>query len=120
MPLYREFAQLDAGMTRLPDESTILRFRHFLEAHQIGLQKAQHPDVRWHVTMRPGQRRLLDRDEVGTQLLEQVEQIKARNRAKVEHPVRVIKQQFGYAKTRYRGLMKNTQPIVLLFLWQVR
>jgi len=34
------------------------------------------------------------------------------------------KQQFGYAKTRYRGLMKNMQQIVLLFaltnLWQVR
>jgi IS5 family transposase len=25
IPLYREFAQLDAGFTRLPDESTILR-----------------------------------------------------------------------------------------------
>ena len=35
IPLYREFALLDAGMTRLPDESTILRFRHFLEAHQL-------------------------------------------------------------------------------------
>jgi len=28
IPLYREFAQLDAGITRLPDESTILRFSH--------------------------------------------------------------------------------------------
>ena len=26
IPLYREFAKLDAGITRLPDESTILRF----------------------------------------------------------------------------------------------
>jgi hypothetical protein len=26
IPLYREFARLDAGITRLPDESTILRF----------------------------------------------------------------------------------------------
>ncbi|EIM96473.1 TnpBPH [Paraburkholderia hospita] len=33
--LYREFALLDAGMTRLPDESTILRFRHLLEAHEL-------------------------------------------------------------------------------------
>ena len=39
IPLYRNFAKLDSGMTRLPDESTILRFRHLLEenklAHQI-------------------------------------------------------------------------------------
>jgi len=35
VPLYREFAGLDAGMTRLPDETTILRFRHLLEAHAL-------------------------------------------------------------------------------------
>ncbi|SAL81571.1 transposase, IS4 family protein [Caballeronia telluris] len=35
IPLYREFALLDSGMTRLPDESTILRFRHLLEAHEL-------------------------------------------------------------------------------------
>jgi len=33
-PLYHEFAQLDAH-GRLPDESTILRFRHRLEKHQL-------------------------------------------------------------------------------------
>jgi IS5 family transposase len=36
--LYREFARLDVGITRLPDESTILRFRHLLEAHDLGAQ----------------------------------------------------------------------------------
>ena len=35
MPLYREFAGLDAGITRLPDETTILRFRHLLERHHL-------------------------------------------------------------------------------------
>lgn len=36
VPLYREFARLDVGMSRIPDESTILRFfRHFPEAHQL-------------------------------------------------------------------------------------
>jgi len=33
-PLYREFAQL-SPFGRLPDESTILRFRHRLEQHQL-------------------------------------------------------------------------------------
>lgn len=28
-------------------------------------------------------------------------------RAKVEHPFQVVKRQFGYAKTRYRGLAKD-------------
>lgn len=32
--LFREFAELDWD-TRLPDESTILRFRHLLEEHKL-------------------------------------------------------------------------------------
>jgi IS5 family transposase len=45
-------------------------------------------------------------------------------RAKVEHPFRVIKRQFGYVKTRFRGLAKNTAQLTTLFalssLWMVR
>ena len=45
-------------------------------------------------------------------------------RAKVEHPFRVLKRQFGYTKVRYRGLAKNTAQIVTLFalgnLWMAR
>ena len=47
-----------------------------------------------------------------------------RIRAKVEHPFRVVKRQFGYVKVRYRGLKKNTAQLVTLFalsnLWMVR
>ena len=35
VPLYREFARLGEGMSRLPDETTILRFRHLLERHDL-------------------------------------------------------------------------------------
>jgi IS5 family transposase len=38
VPLYREFAGLDNWTTRLPDESTILRFRHLLEKHKLAAQ----------------------------------------------------------------------------------
>jgi IS5 family transposase len=45
-------------------------------------------------------------------------------RANVKHPFRVLKQQFGYIKTRYRGLMKNTAQTTTLFalgrLWMSR
>ena len=34
-PMYRDFAGLDAGITRLPDGTTILRFRHLLETHHL-------------------------------------------------------------------------------------
>ena len=45
-------------------------------------------------------------------------------RAIVEHPFRVLKWQFGYAKTRYRGLANNAAQITTLFalanLYRVR
>jgi hypothetical protein len=51
-------------------------------------------------------------------------QQKSAVRAKVEHPFRVIKRQFGYQKTRCRGLAKNTAQIFTLFalsnLWTAR
>ena len=75
--------------------------------------------------MRPGKRRALDKENKPIDaLIEQVEKIKASIRAKVEHPFRVIKRQFGYTKVRYRGLMKNTLQLTTLFalsnLWMVR
>ena len=38
MPLLREFAGLGGWSDRLPDESTILRFRHLLEKHKLAAQ----------------------------------------------------------------------------------
>ena len=236
IPLYREFARLDAGITRLPDESTILRFRHLLEEHQLGQQilatvnarlmerglmlksgtvvdatlisapsstknstgrrdpemhqtkkgnqwhfgmkahigvdadsglvhtvsttaanahditqahallhgeeqvvfadsgyrgvhkrgevQDQHPETDWQIAMMPGKRRALDKTRVMDALTDQLETIKARIRAKVEHPFRVIKCQFGHRKVRYRGLAKNTSQLLVMFalsnLWMVR
>jgi IS5 family transposase len=78
----------------------------------------------WHVAMKPGKRRALDPECRLHQVLEEIEKLKASVRAKVEHPFRVIKQQFGYAKVRYRGLAKNTARLTMLFalgnLWMVR
>ena len=36
-------------------------------------------------------------------------------RAKVEHPFRVLKRQFGDTEVRYRGIKRNTAQIVTLF-----
>ena len=55
---------------------------------------------------------------------ERWEHYKASLRAKVEHPFRVIKRQFGYVKVRYRGLAKYTAQVLTLFalsnLWMAR
>lgn len=44
--------------------------------------------------------------------------------AKVEHPFRAIKRQFGLVKVRFRGLDKNTAHLLTLFalsnLWMAR
>lgn len=46
---------------------------------------------------------------------ERINRIIAMVRAKVEHPFRVIKRQFGHVKTRYRGLAKNRAQLFTLF-----
>jgi IS5 family transposase len=232
VPLYREFAGLGDGVSRLPDETTILRFRHLLEAHDMaadmlrvvndilqakglmlragtavdatlisapsstknaggerdpemhqtrkgkqwyfgmkahigvdaasGLvhtvvgtaanisdinvagallhgeehaafgdsgyqgvhKRAEAKGPTWHVAMRPGKRRLLNPFIQPEFVAERVEKMKASIRAKVEHPFRVIKRQFGFNKVRYRGLAKNTAQVVTLFalsnLWMAR
>lgn len=233
VPLFREFAGLGGWDERLPDESTILRFRHVLEKHKLATQilqavndllaakglllrqgtvvdatlisapsstknasgerdpemkqskKAQQwyfgmkchigvdadsglvhtvrgtagnvndvveansllhgqeaevwgdagyqgadrradarRDVRWNVAMSPGKRRQLDKADPRQAIEDKLERVKASIRAKVEHPFRVIKRQFGHVKVRYRGLAKNTAQLHTLFalsnLWMVR
>ena len=232
MPVFREFAKLEDAAARLPDETTILRFRHLLEKHDLAVDmlrvvndilqakgltmkkgtvvdatliaapsstknaegerdpqmkqtkkgnqwyfgmkahigvdahsglvhsvvgtaanvndvtqagallhgseemvfgdagyqgvhkriEAQGPQ--WYVAMRPGLRRLLNPFIQPQFEALQLEQWKASVRAKVEHPLRVLKRQFGYVKVRNRGLAKNTAQIVTLFalanLWMAR
>ena len=233
-PMFREFAGLDMGEDNLPDESTILRFRHLLERHNLSLQilatvnatlsakglllksgtvvdatliaapsstknssgerdpemhqtkkgnqwhfgmkahigvdadsglvhtvigtaanvndvtqagalvhgeeadvfadagyqgvakreETQGIEANWHVALRPGKRRALDKSTTMGAIMDKLEHVKASIRAKVEHPFRVIKRQFGHVKVRYRGLAKNTAQLHTLFalsnLWMVR
>jgi transposase, IS5 family len=99
----------------------------FGDAGYQGVEKreeTQDVKAQWHIAMRPAKRRALNKDTALGQLLDECERLKARIRAKVEHPFRVIKRQFGYLKVRYRGLMKNTQQLHTLFalsnLWMAR
>jgi len=79
--------------------------------------------VDWHIAMRPGKRKQQKHTLWGS-LTEQAEKLKASVRAKVEHPFRVIKRQFGHCKVRYRGLAKNTAQLMTLFalsnIWMAR
>ena len=99
----------------------------FADAGYQGVSKreeTQHVEANWHVAMRPGKRKALDKATPMGAVLDKLEHVKASIRAKVEHPFRVIKRQFGHAKVRYRGLAKNTAQLHTLFalsnLWMVR
>jgi len=71
-------------------------------------------DVNWVIAMQPSKRRQLPDTKAG-QIKEQIEQLKSKIRAKVEHPFQVIKVRFAHRKTRYRGLAKNTAQLYSLF-----
>ena len=92
--------------------------------YQGAAKRAEATGVDWHVAMRPGKRRALDKNSPWGNLLDQAEQLKASVRAKVEHPFRVLKCQFGFTKVRYKGLAKNTAQLITLFalsnLWMAR
>lgn len=45
----------------------------------------------------------------------QIEERKSSTRCKVEHPFLIVKKQFGYAKTVYRGIAKNMNRFHILF-----
>ena len=98
----------------------------FGDAGYQGIEKREDAKtgVTWHIAMGPGKRKALNKDNEADALIDQAEKLKAGIRAKVEHPFRVIKRQFGFVKVRYRGLKKNTAQIITLFalsnLWMVR
>jgi len=99
----------------------------FADAGYQGVSKREEIQdiaVNWHVAMRPGKRKALDKSTPMGAIMDKLEKTKASIRAKVEHPFRVIKRQFGHVKVRYRGLMKNTAQLHTLFalsnLWMAR
>ncbi len=69
--------------------------------------------VGFRVAMRPGKRRALPDTPEG-RLDDLIETAKAHIRAKGEHPFRVIKRQFGFQKTRLRGMLKNSCKVNVL------
>ncbi|TSE18250.1 Transposase DDE domain protein [Tepidimonas alkaliphilus] len=83
-----------------------------------------HPKVNWHVAMRPGKRKQLDTSKPLDAVLDELEGVKARIRARGEHIFAVLKCVFRYTKVRYKGLKKNAAQITTLLmlanLWLVR
>ncbi|WP_413615399.1 IS5 family transposase [Halomonas cupida] len=72
------------------------------------------PNARCCIAAKRGAIKKMDDSPMKTLLLA-IEKAKASIRAKVEHPFHVIKNLFGYRKTRYKGLAKNQAQLFSLF-----
>ena len=79
--------------------------------------------LKWEIAQRRGKIKAMAEGKQ-KRLMQAAEKAKASVRARVEHPFRVIKRQFGYVKVRFRGLAKNTAQVLTLFalsnLWMAR
>lgn len=88
-----------------------------------GAQARVKRDVQWHIAGRPSDMAKLPEGRAKARVRKN-EYEKASVRAKVEHPFRVIKRQFGLVKVRFKGLAKNTAHVITLFalsnLWMAR
>ena len=97
------------------------------DAGYTGVEKRPEHEGRkviWSISARPSSYKKHGKESVIGRVKRKIEYAKSQGRAKVEHPFRVIKRQFGYTKVRFRGLAKNTAQQVTLFalsnLWMVR
>jgi IS5 family transposase len=88
----------------------------YADAGYQGIEKCPEMEgktIGFRVAMRPGKRRALPDTPEG-RLDDLIETAKAHIRARGEHPFRVIKQQFGFQKTRLRGMLKNRCKVNVL------
>jgi IS5 family transposase len=100
-----------AAELRHGDETVV-----YADAGYQGIEKReemQGKGIGFRVAMRPGKRRALPDSPEG-RLDDLIETAKAHIRAKGEHPFRVMKRQFGFQKTRFRGMLKNRCKVNVL------
>jgi IS5 family transposase len=79
--------------------------------------------IKWHIAAKRSIVKKIKRAKL-KRATEKLETLKAKMRARVEHPFRVVKRQFGFMKVRFKGLAKNTAQVITLFalsnLWMAR
>lgn len=91
----------------------------FADAGYLGIEKreemtSQSQDITWYVAAKRGKVKAMEEGFLKDLTL-QLEKLKARIRARVEHPFHILKNLFKHRKTRYRGMAKNTAQLHTLF-----
>jgi len=90
----------------------------FADSGYRGAQKRDElQEVRadWYIAEQPSKVKKLKKHPRINKAAIKIEYLKASVRAFVEHPFRIIKCQFGFRKTRYRGIVKNDNKLAILF-----
>ena len=70
--------------------------------------------IDFRINVRPSSIKM-PKDYNGIRWDEDIENRKSSTRCKVEHPFLIVKRQFGYCKTAYKGLAKNMNRFNILF-----
>lgn len=89
----------------------------FADAGNVGVEKpdeVKHRKVTWHLAMKHGKLKAMEAGPV-KELTQRAETLKARVRARVEHPFHVVKNLFRHRKVRCKGLAKNHAQLQVLF-----
>ena len=90
----------------------------FADAGYTGAEKREELQglvVDWQIAARRSTVKKIDPKRPLRAVLDALEHAKASIRAKVEHPFHVVKNLFRHRKARYKGLVKNTAQVVMLF-----
>src|SRR5438093_23008 len=99
----RQFVGIDLGCEPVPDETTVCKFRHLLEEHQLGEQILG--QVNLHLQAQGV--RITTGTIVDATILHAPTSTK--NREQQRDPVMKLK--FGFVKLRFRGLKKNATQL---------
>lgn len=83
-------------------------------AHMTSLSAERISAIDFRINIRPSSIKMAD-SYPGIQWDRDIENRKSSTRCKVEHPFLIVKRQFGYCKTVYKGLAKNMNRFNVLF-----
>ena len=70
--------------------------------------------VTWYIAMNRGKLKAMTEGKL-KELSDQAEHLKAKIRARIEHPLHSVKDLFRHRKVRYKGLAKNAAQMHTLF-----
>lgn len=82
--------------------------------HMDSLGEERLSKLKFRINVRPSSIKM-SKGYKGIRWDEEIENRKSSMRCKVEHPFLIVKRQFGYCKTVYRGLAKNMNRFHVLF-----